>query len=83
MPKMENEMPYVATPEQMDEWVRKAKGPGVSGDEAMVIMRDVTYGIPPEDSKLEYNAAHLRYRDEIERGRADLPPGTIISVPDL
>lgn len=60
-----------------------ATGPDVSGDEAMVVMRDVTYNVPVEQSALPYTPAMLRYRGAIERERADQPAGFIPDVPDL
>lgn len=57
--------------------------PDVSGDEAMVVLKDVTYGIEPKDSKLIYTAAMLRYREEVEIERAGQPKGFINSAPDL
>ena len=61
----------------------KMKGPDVSGDEAMVVMKDISYGIEPKDSKLIYTAAMLRYREAIEIERAAQPKGFINVAPDL
>lgn len=53
----------------------------VSGDDAQTVIADVALGIQPEQSRLTYSPALLRYRKAIEREVAEAPAGAMIDIP--